>query len=78
MVSNTKSRTKKPAHARSPRALIEQLPADRLFRIADAAESIADNLRALALPNAEEWLKKSVVDWYEMTGRELRSLGLMK
>jgi hypothetical protein len=57
---------------------IHTFPSGPLLKTAHAAEAIADNLRMLARPEREAWLEQSVRDWYDVMGRELRKLGILK
>ena len=78
MARQLKAHLAKSKRIKGANESIHVLPAGALLKIADAAEAIADNLRMLARPHPEPWLEQSVRDWYEVMGRELRKLGILK
>jgi hypothetical protein len=78
MAGRAKVHIAKSKRVKAANESIQTFPKGPLLKTADAAEAIADNLRMLARPQREPWLEQSVRDWYEVVGRELRKLGILK
>ena len=78
VAEQTKAHIAKPKRIKAASKSIHASPTGPLLKIADAAEAIADNVRMLARPHPEPWLEQSVRDWYDLMGRELRRLGILK